>query len=334
MGRVSNENPTGRHAREPVDTGPAAAGEVALAASLLADPATPHGQRQIAEYVRVACAQPPPAGLWVARRSGRPVAATLLVLSPGRTAMLLPSPNAPVPALSAVLESAVQAAREAGSVLCQSLVDPWDESAINALTAARFSRLAELVYLERTCRGTSDERGQPAPQGMRLLNYREDLRHRFSQTIVASYVESLDCPGLGVGLDPQDILADHQATGEFRADLWYLVQLDGRDVAVLLLAPIPSADAMELVYLGLVPEARGRGIGDALLRLAIRRTAESGRPRLTLAVDSANDPALRLYFRHGLRRSASRLAFVRRLGSDGISPGDPQSGSQREELVG
>ena len=68
--------------------------------------------------------------------------------------------------------------------------------------------------------------------------------------------------------------------------------MSGRSAArVLLLSRIPHSDAMELVYLGLSPEARGKGWGDLMMREAMHRVAADGRKKLTLAVDSINAPA-------------------------------------------
>jgi ribosomal protein S18 acetylase RimI-like enzyme len=67
------------------------------------------------------------------------------------------------------------------------------------------------------------------------------------------------------------------------------------------------------VYLGLTPSARGRGLGDLLVRQALATTAALGASRLSLAVDSQNGPALKLYYRHGLQRVASKLAMMRLL---------------------
>lgn len=65
----------------------------------------------------------------------------------------------------------------------------------------------------------------------------------------------------------------------------------------------------ELVYLGVVPEARGRGIGRALLAQAIRDTAEMGLPQMGLAVDVANQPAVRLYEEAGFKEIRRRQAW-------------------------
>jgi ribosomal protein S18 acetylase RimI-like enzyme len=70
---------------------------------------------------------------------------------------------------------------------------------------------------------------------------------------------------------------------------------------------------MELVYIGLSPAARGVGLGDYLVRLAMAKTAQSGLRVLTLAVDSVNTPAIRLYHRHGLSEVQRRHAMIKDL---------------------
>ncbi len=68
---------------------------------------------------------------------------------------------------------------------------------------------------------------------------------------------------------------------------------------------------MELVYLGLTPAGRGKGFGNFLVSQAVHQTAAVGCTTLTLAVDSVNQPAIKLYFRHGFRRMGNRQAFMR-----------------------
>ena len=84
------------------------------------------------------------------------------------------------------------------------------------------------------------------------------------------------------------------------------------------------------VYLGVTPTARGRGVGQAMMReaMAIGRSLQA--TRLTLAVDSRNVPALRLYYSHGLHRFASKIALIRDLRRPGaVTPparATPQAG--------
>jgi mycothiol synthase len=68
-----------------------------------------------------------------------------------------------------------------------------------------------------------------------------------------------------------------------------------------------------LVYIGLAPQVRGRGLGTILVQQALSTAAEDNRRRLTLAVDSSNQPALRLYFRHGFQKMAEKVALIRDL---------------------
>ena len=69
----------------------------------------------------------------------------------------------------------------------------------------------------------------------------------------------------------------------------------GVDVGCLLIADWPQNDQWELIYMGVVPEARGRGYGVAVVRQAQWLAGCAGRQRLVLAVDTANEPAMRVY---------------------------------------
>jgi len=53
------------------------------------------------------------------------------------------------------------------------------------------------------------------------------------------------------------------------------------------------------------------------------------RSQLTLAVDSRNAPAMKLYFRHGMKRMGSRTAMIRVLSPKTKEP--PRSGGLTEE---
>ncbi len=59
------------------------------------------------------------------------------------------------------------------------------------------------------------------------------------------------------------------------------------------------AGESHLLNIAVRPDARCRGLGDALLRACFRRSAKAGAQRIQLEVRAANGPALRLYRRHG-----------------------------------
>jgi ribosomal protein S18 acetylase RimI-like enzyme len=54
--------------------------------------------------------------------------------------------------------------------------------------------------------------------------------------------------------------------------------------------------------IAVVPSARGRGIGKALLEALLRRARDAGHEGISLSVDKLNDGAIRLYEQHGFRR--------------------------------
>lgn len=64
----------------------------------------------------------------------------------------------------------------------------------------------------------------------------------------------------------------------------------------------------ELIKMAVLPEARGRGIGEALLRAAIARALAMGAARLFLLTNSKSQAAIRMYERTGFFHDAELLA--------------------------
>jgi ribosomal protein S18 acetylase RimI-like enzyme len=56
--------------------------------------------------------------------------------------------------------------------------------------------------------------------------------------------------------------------------------------------------------IAVVPNARGRGVGTALLNALLERARADGYPTLSLSVDRANAGAIELYQRHGFEQVA------------------------------
>lgn len=111
----------------------------------------------------------------------------------------------------------------------------------------------------------------------------------------------------------EDIVAGHRATGEFDRNLWFVLCDGATGAGVLLLTRVPRSDVIELVYLGVVPAYRGRKVGDLLMRHAAAVISASRYTRLSLAVDAANLPAMKLYWRHGLQAIGRKIAMMRDL---------------------
>ena len=92
---------------------------------------------------------------------------------------------------------------------------------------------------------------------------------------------------------------------------------------MLLLTEVPGRDAWEVVYLGLTPAARGRGLGRAVIRHALE-PARSHAPILELAVDLRNTPAVRLYRSTGFHPARSTARCTWRCSDRGSSAADPR----------
>lgn len=75
-----------------------------------------------------------------------------------------------------------------------------------------------------------------------------------------------------------------------------------------------DADTFELCKMAVAPEARGRNLGDALMRAALAWARQRGVKRLYLVTNSALGPALGLYRKHGFVTTRSGPELVRETG--------------------
>lgn len=245
----------------------------------------------------------------VALRAGEIVGAIRYVPGAGHAAAVLPPRLGRWDArLAAALfrAAAARARRRHRARLIQTLLEPdGADPAACALERAGFRRLAMLLYMRRPV--CEDDRHLPLSDRIVWRRYTR-LRHRkFADTIRATYRDSLDCPGLRGLRTVHDAIRTHKQTGRFRPKRWRLAVLGRSAVGVAMVNDLRGRG--ELVYLGVVPEARGGGIGRDLLHRAIRDTAEMGFGQMGLAVDADNTPALRLYRCAGFAETHRRLAY-------------------------
>jgi len=174
-----------------------------------------------------------------------------------------------------------------------------------AIESAGFETLAMLAYIRRHVR--PEERESPLPPDLAWRRYWRLRHYRFVRTIAATYQESLDCPGLAGLRTVDDAITTHKHTGIFCPRAWHLAMADGDAVGVVLLNNLQGRG--DVVYLGVMPGARRRGIGQALVAHAVRDTAAMGLIQIGLAVDVSNTPAMRLYEKTGFQETRRRLAY-------------------------
>ena len=202
--------------------------------------------------------------------------------------------------------AAEHAERRHEARLIQTLLAPERaEPAVAALERAGYAPLATLAYMRRPITSADFVR---CPENEITWHHYSRLRHhKFAEAIDVIYEGTLDCPDLAGLRSVHDSISTHKNTGQFQPRRWRLAVMGRTTVGVALVNELRGRG--ELVYLGLVPAARGQGIGRALVDRAIQDTAEMGLPRLGLAVDTRNEPALRLYHCVGFSETHRRLAY-------------------------
>jgi ribosomal protein S18 acetylase RimI-like enzyme len=259
---------------------------------------------------------------WQTVAKGETVAGLAFVLIPGGVALtLLPGAAMEIRHLEQCELNAlgIMALRKKRVHYLQALVEPEKTLRRGWVEAMGFARLTQLHYLERGVLHPWAD----APDGHLMWEGYTPAAHRdFSQVIERSYDGSADCPEL-TGLRPiEDVIASHKAAGRFRPDLWQLIKVPDRGNrtpagCVLLTEIVPST--VEIVYMGVVPSFRGRGLGEQLLRRALELSRAMGAQQITLAVDERNTAARRLYGRFAFARVAERTAFLLRIEKTGCA---------------
>ncbi len=262
------------------------------------------------------------AGLLLAEQNGRPAGAGLFAEQPGRVAFVWPPGVAPgVPAETEIQEAILAAIRgrlkDRGVALGQAIFEPDDLEHRRMFAQNGFPHLTDLHYMlcpvdaavpERATQTFETETFDPA------ANFQ-----RFAQVLKRTYIDTLDCPEIDGLRTAADALAAHQATGQFDPERWRLIRQRGRDAGLLLVNLHPERDLLEIVYLGVVPEARGRGLGKAIVHSAVAEARRERRP-IVLAVDTRNHVAERIYRRWGFLDLTVQSVHVWRASVDGPVP--------------
>ena len=135
----------------------------------------------------------------------------------------------------------------------------------------------------------------------------------FVALVQRTYLDTQDCPALSEFRSAGQTLAAYQNVDSFDPKRWYTISLnegeesqDRQPAIGCLLMASHGLTTTELVYMALDPAHRGKGLGRALVALAmnegISRNPDADQPqRIVLAVDQQNAAARYLYHEVGLR---------------------------------
>lgn len=257
--------------------------------------------------------------LLVAESDGLPVGAALVMIQADGIALVWP----PVVSCGATDVSSVEdllmqeichRMDSASARLGQSLLAPDDEAVAALLARHGFERAADMFFMARTIDAADQDPGPDRGHSVSTESYRPENAHRFARVIEQSYQGSLDCPFLNDVRTGEQALRSHQLSGEFHPEHWKLYRTSAGDAAVILLSDHPDQDAVELVYLGVAPSARGQGLGRRMLQEGLAAAAARGRVVMFLAVDCQNRFANAVYSEFNFAELARRRVMLRRSG--------------------
>ncbi len=199
--------------------------------------------------------------------------------------------------------------RAQGATVCQLFASQGERDAIAVLEDQGFRRITKVVHFEREV----DADAPPPSRGL-ALHACESLSPTELVALMATYDGTLDCPELNGVRTPDEVLASFATVPPLWGH-WYVLSREARILGLLRIEGGLEPKALDIAYLGLVLEARGQRLADELLKLANRLAIATGNATIHLTVDVRNEPALRLYRRHGFRECGQQdvyLAFWRK----------------------
>ncbi|MBZ4374789.1 GNAT family N-acetyltransferase [Corallococcus sp. AS-1-6] len=132
-----------------------------------------------------------------------------------------------------------------------------------------------------------------APASVEVVPYRPELREHFAR-LNRQWIEK----DFRVEGSDESSFADPHGMFVAPGGEVFFALVDGQVLGTCALRR-EDADTFELCKMAVAPEARGRDLGDALMRAALATARERGAKRMYLVTNSALGPALGLYRKHG-----------------------------------
>jgi mycothiol synthase len=253
-----------------------------------------------------------PRGVWVVRGQNELLGAMVCMPVSGASGLVWPpqavTHTCRVEIEDQLLQSALAWLRQCGAKLAQVLLSQDENYLAPPLLRNGFSRITSLWYLRH-------DLGFPAE----LLSEETHLVYQdyascnqalFHETLLRTYEGTADCPEVNGIRDLREIIEGHQAQGKYDPRRWFLAFAGNLAVGVLMLTEIPEWHGWDISYVGVVPEARSRGLGRELTCKALRDAQAAGAVQVTLAVDDRNLPARNLYRQLGFESFDQREVYL------------------------
>lgn len=252
--------------------------------------------------------------LFVAEIHGKIVGVGLMAVVPGQTILAWPpsaaqsvSGSSPVTAkaiccdLARAMRARIQRAE---NCLAQCLLHTG-HAEHDLLSVMGLQHTLDLVELSLPLDGLSAIDGivtQQSRTNLTAVSFAEaGSLERVAAVLEATFVDSADAPETHGFRSAVDALGGHLAVGTFREDLSRIYVCEGQDVGLVLVAEHSTQRSLELLYIGLTPDARGRGYGRQMLKHLTDAAQETESTILTCAVDARNSYAIKIYREAGFQ---------------------------------
>jgi ribosomal protein S18 acetylase RimI-like enzyme len=250
----------------------------------------------------LATAELDPGGLLAAHANGQLVGAMLSITTPGAVGLIWPPQALQASDVRTVEDALIGAThkrlRLLNVKLAQALLHSRELPLSDSLIRNGYRHITRLLYHRRWLDDLAAT-DLVAPDDLTFRTFRVVDRDLFTSTLRRTYVETLDCPEVEGARTIDEVMAGYQAQAGHDPNRWW-VALQGADpIGAVLANASPEEPAWEIVYAGIVPERRGRGLGRSLVRHALIEARLAGVQVVALSVDCRNEPALRLYHQLG-----------------------------------
>ena len=271
----------------------------------------------LAEYRHRQALTPAPRPL-EAMVAGKRIAATYFTRLPGNVAMLGAVRSAPnTRGIGTILlQTSIAELRRLQVTQIQATLVERDHSAIELVRSAGLHFVTKFDQLWCSLGNRSDtfrSAARDAQAGSTELHWRpasDFSKKRLTMLLGDTFVDTLDCPELN------GIRTDRDALNSFlmgkplrRCPEWEVFEQEGSSIGCLFLNQ-HSVELVELVYMGLIPAARGKGFGKIMIEHARVRAAEMGANMLVAAVDQRNTPAVVSYRKHQFQHHLTYDVFL------------------------
>jgi mycothiol synthase len=251
-----------------------------------------------------------PKGLFIARNPDGQVSGAALVQKMSGALGVAWAPRAENSLIEdALMRTARDWLNESGVKVCEAFADSEDCPEMAPLERNGFDRITQLVYLQRDVDIEIGWSNLP-PVPSRCCPWSGVLTQEQTEVLLATHEESLDCPELNEGRTEEEVLAGDAPCTPANCSWLHIIDEGGQPIGVLLFDIGPKPTVLELSYLGLIPSARGRGLGRTALAFVNRIAANAGYQSVIVSVDARNEPALRLYRQHGFEETNRREVFL------------------------